>query len=55
MKSKEVVFYLISILSLSLFMLLPFTTGFAAGSELPGFELCHSLLESVNHYVSSKY
>lgn len=55
MKSKDFVFYGISILALSLFMFSPIAANYVSGEGLPGLQICSELLQSVDHYVSSRY
>ena len=55
MKTKVFVFYAISILSLSLFLIAPSSDGTAGASAMPAFEIGHTLIESADHLLAVKY
>ena len=54
MKAKVFVFYAISFLSLSMFILSPATSGEAIESVLSHFQFSAILIESADHMVSVK-
>ncbi|MCG8414393.1 MAG: hypothetical protein MI746_09260 [Pseudomonadales bacterium] len=52
MKTKDYVFYAISIFSLTLFMAVPFAVGYTPGTDMPGVGFCQELLASVEQFVA---
>ncbi len=52
MKTKDYVFYAISILSITLFMAVPFAGGYTPGIDMPGTSFCQELLTSVEQFVA---
>jgi len=53
MKKKDLVFYAVSALSLTLFMLLPLASGLADTGDFPGQALCRDWIMAGERFVAS--
>ena len=54
MKTRVFVFYAISVLSLSLFLIAPASDG-SSETAMPAFALSQTLIESADHLLAVKY